>query len=208
MRKPDMRYALLMLTCVAVGSAPAGERADRAFLNGRIWTGEDGKAVAEAMAIRGDRILLVGSNAKVRESVGSDTAITDMKGCIVVPGFNDAHWHFHAAEKADLIDVRDVKDIQSRLLEFAKAHPGTGWIAGFGWGYAAFPDLVPHRKYLDSIIPNRPVFISPSRRDRKPASDNTKAARRAQTAPPCRSRELPNESGIIGAVLDVSAFGL
>ena len=42
-------YALLMLTCVAVGSDPAGERADRAFLNGHIWTGEDGKPVAEGL---------------------------------------------------------------------------------------------------------------------------------------------------------------
>jgi predicted amidohydrolase YtcJ len=212
MRKPDMRYALclLILTCVAVGSAPAGERADRAILNGRIWTGEDGKPVAEAMAIRGDRILLVGSNAKVRESVGLDTAITDLKGRLVVPGFNDAHWHFHASEKADLIDVRDVQEVQSRLLEFAKAHSGKGWIAGFGWGYAAFPDLVPHRKYLDSIFPDRPVFIWA--RDGHMALANSKALEIAKvgrdTPAPADGRIEKDSQGELTGELKESAVQL
>ncbi|MBV8898730.1 MAG: amidohydrolase, partial [Verrucomicrobia bacterium] len=46
-----------------------------------------------------------------------------------------------------------------RLADYAKAHPEAAWITGRGWGYTLFPGRVPHRKYLDAIIPDRPVFI-------------------------------------------------
>jgi predicted amidohydrolase YtcJ len=177
---------LILCICAICGKAQGEEYADRVFLNGRIWTGEVGKPMAEAMAIRGDRILLVGSNAGVRALAREDTAKTDLKGRFVVPGFNDAHCHFDAVESVDLSDVKDIKDIQSRLLEFAKTHPGKGWLTGFGWGYAAFPDLIPHRKYLDTLFADRPVYIWC--RDGHMALANSKALEVAriskETSPP------------------------
>jgi predicted amidohydrolase YtcJ len=173
-RMRNLAWALLLFYGLCA-SVHACEHADRIFLNGRIWTGEDGKAVAEAMAICGDRILALGRNAEMRKLRGPETAMVDLKGWLVVPGFNDAHWHFMSSlsQQADLADVRDVKELQTRLTEHAKSHPGTGWLLGFGWGYAAFPDQIPHRKYLDEIFPDRPVFIYA--RDGHMALANSKA---------------------------------
>jgi imidazolonepropionase-like amidohydrolase len=62
-------------------------------VNGVVWTAVPNQPTAAALAIRGDRIILVGSDAEVRALAGSGTKIVDLGGRLVVPGFNDAHWH-------------------------------------------------------------------------------------------------------------------
>lgn len=144
---------------VLVSGAMAAEHADRIFVDGKVWTAVDGRPVEQAFAVRGDRILAVGSNAEMRALIGPLTSVVDLHGKLVVPGFNDAHWHFVTGERAELADAADVTEIQARLMAFADAHPKSPWVLGNGWGYAAFPGKVPHRKYLDSVFPDRPVVI-------------------------------------------------
>lgn len=142
-----------------VSTVAAADHADRIFVDGKVWTAVDGRPTEQAFAVRGDRIMAVGSNAEMRALIGPITSVVNLHGKLVVPGFNDAHWHFQAAERADLADVADVTELQARLLTFADTHPKATWILGNGWGYAAFPNRIPHRKYLDSIFPDRPVVI-------------------------------------------------
>lgn len=137
----------------------AAPHADRIFVNGAVWTGVPGAPVAEALAIGGDRILAAGTNRAIRALASPDTALYDLKGRMVVPGFNDAHWHFSASSHADLMDVPNLAELTARLREHARTRPETGWITGRGWGYAAFPGGVPHRKYLDAVFPDRPVYL-------------------------------------------------
>lgn len=144
---------------ILLGSARAQETAERVYLNGRIWTGDQGSSRAEALAIRGDKLVAVGTNAQIRKLIGKETSVIDLNGHTVVPGFNDAHWHFAAATRADLVDSGNIKELQRRLAAWGKDHPTTAWVAGRGWGYTDFPDRIPHRKYLDEIFPDRPVFI-------------------------------------------------
>ena len=89
---------LLLLLCGSYANSLSPEKADRVYLNARVWTGEERLTPAEAIAVRGDHILAVGSNAEVRKLIGAETAIVDLKGQFVVPGFNDAHWHFISSE--------------------------------------------------------------------------------------------------------------
>ena len=137
----------------------AADHADRIFVNGKIWTGLAGVRPVQAMAISGERILAVGTNAEIRALASADTAIADLKGRLVVPGFNDAHWHFSPGGRADLMDVSNIDEILQRMKSHAATRPESGWLTGRGWGYAAFPDQRPHRKYLDGAFPDRPVFI-------------------------------------------------
>ena len=109
---------------------------DKIFVNGKIWTGDDVHAIVEALAVKGDRLVAVGTNADIRALAGIETAVLDLRGRLLVPGFNDAHWHFSARQHADLVDASTIAGIQKRLLEFAAKRPNSAWITGRGWGYA------------------------------------------------------------------------
>jgi predicted amidohydrolase YtcJ len=132
---------------------------DRVYFNAKVWTAEDGRSIAQAFATRGERIVDVGSSEEIRALAGPETAITDLKGLLVVPGFNDAHWHFASLKDVELDELSSLEAVQKRIAEYAKSHSEEAWITGRGWGYDVFPERVPHRKYLDAIVPDRPVFL-------------------------------------------------
>jgi len=90
--------------------------------------------------------------------------VIDAGGKLVLPGFVDCHIHFldgsFSLGRVNLEGAKDAADIQKRLREYATGHPGDGWILGRGWNYAMFgPEALPHKKYLDELFPNRPVFL-------------------------------------------------
>ena len=71
--------------------AGTGQPADLVVRNGVIWTADAGNPWAEAVASRGDRIIYVGTNRGVERYLGARTRTVDLKGRLVVPGFNDSH---------------------------------------------------------------------------------------------------------------------
>lgn len=150
---------------------------DRLFVNARIWTGDAARPSAEAMAVTGERLVAVGSDAEVRALADPDTVIVDLGGRRVVPGFNDAHWHLPARRAADLVDAGSVDEIQSRLREFAMTLPPDAWITGRGWTPTDFPGNAAHRRYLDAVFPDRPVLITD--RDGHQSLANSEALKRA-----------------------------
>jgi predicted amidohydrolase YtcJ len=159
-----MRAAVLAAV-LAIGGGPsvgAAGHADRVFLNGRIWTGDDEHPSAEALAIVGDRVLAVGSTQEIRGLVKPDTAIVDLRGLRVVPGFQDSHAHFPgpSVNEVRLDGLETLDAIQRRLSEFARSHPGLPWITGGGWGYSAFPNQTVDKKYIDAVIADRPVYVA------------------------------------------------
>jgi len=79
-----------------------GEVADTVLLDGKIWTADEQNPAAEAVAIKADEIVAVGSTSEIRKYVGSDTQVISLQGKRVVPGFQDSHSHFLAA--ASLLD--------------------------------------------------------------------------------------------------------
>ena len=137
------------------------KHADRIFVNGKIWTADDTQPLARALAIGGDRILAVGSDEQIRAMATPDTAVFDLGGHLVVPGFQDSHLHFpgRSVNEVDLHGTETLKDFQQRLSDFAKAHPSLPWITGHGWGYSAFPNQTVDKKYIDAVISDRPVYV-------------------------------------------------
>jgi predicted amidohydrolase YtcJ len=136
--------------------------ADRIFVNGVIWTGDDVSPRARAMAIGGDTILTVGTDDEVRALATPDTAIVDLRGRLVVPGFQDSHLHFPGASvnHVDLSGAETLREFQRRLADFARSHPALPWIVGGGWGYAAFPNQTVDKSYIDEMIADRPVYVT------------------------------------------------
>lgn len=136
--------------------------ADSIYLNGAIWTGDADRAAAEALAVSGDRLLAVGSNAEVRELAGEQTRVVDLEGRMVVPGFQDSHMHpLHLSRySVDVAGAETLEEFQQRIEAFAERYPDLPWIVGHGWGYSVFPDNKPLKEHIDAVVPDRPVYIT------------------------------------------------
>ena len=150
--------------------------ADLILHNGFIWTVDESKPRAEAVAIRGEKIIRVGTNAEVLALRGGDTRIIDLKGAFAVPGFNDNHIHFASAAQffwnIQLMDVHTGGTFTERVREYVKLRPGEP-IRGGGWGAYEQWELgasdadgkpreawFPNRRLIDSITGSTPMFVS------------------------------------------------
>ena len=170
----------LAVSLIGVWTQATPQHADRIFVNGEIWTGDDAHPKAEALAVSGDKILAVGSTKEIRALAAPDTAVVDLKGRLLVPGFQDSHLHFPGASvnsvRLDGLETLDA--FQKQLGEFAKSHPHLTWITGGGWGYSVFPNQTVDKKYIDAVISDRPVYVS--ERDGHMGLANSKALQLAR----------------------------
>jgi hypothetical protein len=172
---------LMVATCLALiavaSHAKPDVAPDRVYVDARVWTGDEAQPEVEAFAVRGDRIVAVGTSAEMRALAGDATTVLDLGGRRVVPGFNDAHWHLPSRRSARLDNAGSLAVIQQRLVDYARAHPADAWVVGRGWMPTDFPDRTADRTYLDAIFPDRPVVIRD--RDGHQALANTPALKLA-----------------------------
>lgn len=162
----------------------AKPRADVIFTHGNVFTGVlDSSSLgagkrAEAIAVRGDRILAVGTRDEVIKLKGPDTKIVDLDGHFVMPGFNDAHLHLgHAGEEkvnVNLVGVKSLEEFRERIhAKVGKAAPSE-WVIGRGWDETLWPvKAVPTRWDVDEVSDGHPVFLT--RVDGHIAVANTRA---------------------------------
>jgi len=142
--------------------------ADLILENARICTMNAAKPWAEAIALRGSRIIAVGSRDEVLPFAGAHTLRRDLQGAFCMPGLHDMHTHPDLALASRYGDDLDVAiedptpaQLQAAIENYAKTHPGDGWIYGHYWVRYRFREagLEPGRQWLDSIMPNRPVAL-------------------------------------------------
>jgi predicted amidohydrolase YtcJ len=149
--------ALLLLVAPS-GGAPL--KADLILTNGIVWTGE--KAV-QALAVRGDRILAVGTTGEIQHLAEKHTEVWDLKGRLVVPGFIDAHLHLMEgalfARQLDLSDAATPQALEKAIGTYVAAHPREPWLVGRGWSYGSFPSGLPDKALLDRAAPDRAVYL-------------------------------------------------
>jgi predicted amidohydrolase YtcJ len=157
--------ALSFLACViACGARLHASDADLLLKNGRIWTGDPASPWAEAVAIRGSRILAVGNNNTVADQTGAQANVIDLRGRLAIPGFHEAAAQFLAGSLAlsgiDLTGACSLAEMQARVRDYAAAHPKEPWLTGSGWQPDCFPDhRLPLRQDLDAVVRDRPVFL-------------------------------------------------
>jgi len=137
---------------------------DVVVINARIYTLNPQQPWAEALAVRGDKIVAVGASKEIGSHPGSNTKVIDAKGQLVLPGFTDCHIHFMEGSlgltHVDLIGTKSVQEIQNKVKDYASAHPNEPWITGAGWTYPTFGEsALPDKKFLDEVVPDRPVFL-------------------------------------------------
>jgi predicted amidohydrolase YtcJ len=154
-----MKFALLLLIATAQVSLAAD--ADIVFLNGNVYTVNDKQPQAEAVAVKGDRIVFVGSNADAKKIGGR---IVDLNGQSVFPGFTDAHCHiFGVGEREMTLNLEGTRTRESFLEKVkervAQTKPNE-WITGRGWIETFWtPPEFPTAADLDRVAPDNPVFL-------------------------------------------------
>ena len=143
--------------------AASGEPVTLAVVNARVWTGDSTRPWAEALAVRGDRIAMVGSSAAVRKVTGNGRVI-DAGGKMVVPGFVDSHVQFvDGGFRLSSVQLRDAKtpaEFIARIKAFAATIPAGAWITGGDWDHEHWGGELPRREWIDSVTPNNPVWVS------------------------------------------------
>ena len=137
---------------------------DLIVFNGKVHTVDPARPSAEAIAVQGDVIGHVGTNAEVRRLAGRSTRVIDAGGRLVLPGFNDAHVHLiRGAEEivgVNLRPARDEADLARRLGSYAATLPKGRWITGGYWDHEAWPGTsLPTRALIDAVTPDHPVFV-------------------------------------------------
>jgi Predicted metal-dependent hydrolase with the TIM-barrel fold len=152
--------SLLLLTLVI----PPQSAADIVFKNGNVYTANDKSAKAQAIAVKGDKIVFVGTNEAAQKFVGTNTRVIDLKGNTVLPGFTDAHQHLSGVGQREMtLNLEGTTSLQDLLAKVKarvdQAQPGQ-WITGRGWIETHWePPVFPTRWDLDTVSPNNPVIL-------------------------------------------------
>ena len=138
--------------------------ADTVLIHARVYTVNAKQPWAEAIAIRRDKVVAVGSSKEIEPYRGRATKVIDAGNRLVLPGFTDCHIHFLdgslSLQRVHLDDATDIPEIQRRVKAFADAHPNQPWVRGRGWTYPSVgPTNLPDKKYLDEVVPDRPVYL-------------------------------------------------
>jgi hypothetical protein len=157
---------LLMIISALVFFPPAAQvpPADLLFKNGNIYTVNDARPKAEAVAIKGDRIIFVGSNDEAQKYVGRNTRVIDLGGRTMVPGMTDAHHHLSGVGfremTLNLEGINNLEDFLAKVKErVVQKKPGE-WVTGRGWIETFWtPPVFPTRWDLDKVAPDNPVFL-------------------------------------------------
>jgi hypothetical protein len=138
---------------------------DLAIINAKVWTVNPRQPTAEAVAVRGERVTAVGSNARVRALLDRDARVIDAAGKLLLPGFNDAHVHFLGGGTHLLgVDLRRAGN-EEEFLELLRDHvaalPKGRWVTGGRWDHEAWPGRSrPTRWLIDPVTPLNPVLLS------------------------------------------------
>ncbi|MDI3522424.1 MAG: hypothetical protein PWP43_606, partial [Bacillota bacterium] len=149
------------------GSAPLLMEADLVLRGGRVLTLVPEQPEVEAVAVRGNRVLAVGTESELKAYLGPQTEVIDAQGLTVVPGLTDTHLHLlhygFALNQVDLGGVRSVGELRRRVADFVaqrKIKPGR-WVLGRGWDQNLLAEgRLPRKEDLDGIAPENPMLLS------------------------------------------------
>jgi len=155
----------------------AAGAADLVLTGGAVYTVDAARSWAQAVAVKDGRIVAVGAAADMRPHVGPRTEVVNLRGRMLLPGFQDAHVHASGGglerSQCDLTGEHTRAGYLAAIRSYADRNPGAAWVAGGGWGMDVFPGGVPGKDDLDAVVPDRPVFLS--NRDHHGAWVNSRA---------------------------------
>jgi predicted amidohydrolase YtcJ len=162
-----MRLLLIILAASLLSLAPIQPRvipADIVFKNGNVYTANERAPRAQAVAVKADRIVYVGTDSGAQKFIGPQTRVVDLRGSTVLPGFTDSHQHLSGVGfremTLNLEGTTGLDDLLAKLkARVDQAKPGQ-WVTGRGWIETHWqPAVFPTRWDLDKVSPNNPVIL-------------------------------------------------
>jgi predicted amidohydrolase YtcJ len=162
-----MKRLFILMTITWMISATGcrkGDYADLIIINGKVLTIDKDNPEAEAVAVKGEKIIAVGSTNQVKKfNRKGKTKVIDAAGRLVIPGFNDAHVHFGPLDP-DYIELRYTTDpatiTEKVKAVVARSKPGQV-IKGGHWEHEMFADRNwPSKELIDAVSPDNPVILS------------------------------------------------
>jgi predicted amidohydrolase YtcJ len=211
----------LSAALVAIPRETRAGAADLVLRNAVVHTVDAKRPRAEAVAVRGNRIVAVGSTAELQAFVGPKTRVLDLSGRTVVPGFDDSHAHMlgigFARLDVDLVGTRSYSEVVERVAKAVRGRPAGEWVRGRGWHEgkwdAPAPGAVrgfPTHEALSAVSPDHPVVLE--RADGHAVLANAKAMAMKgitrETKPPAGGDILRNAEGNATGVFVDNAQGL
>ena len=141
------------------------EMADLVLLNGTVWTVNPDQPWAEAVALKGDKILEASSSEEIKKMIGDNTQVIDLKGDLVLPGFIDSHTHFldggFSLLSIRLRDAESREEFITRIDDKAKEIEKGVWILDGNWDHQSFdPPELPRKEWIDPVTPHNPVCVN------------------------------------------------
>ena len=138
--------------------------ADLVIVNANVHTMDKDRPAARAIAVLGNKIVAIGTNAEINALVDAHTKVIDAGGKLVMPGFNDAHVHFtEGGFQLSLVDLRDAKspeEFAARIKAFAAKLKKGEWVLGGRWDHENWkPNNLPTKELIDAVTPDNPVFV-------------------------------------------------
>ena len=141
--------------------------ADLVLINGKIITVDESDSIAQAVAVKGEKIIAVGTTEKIKKMTGRNTQIVDLRGLTVTPGLIDAHCHFESggAGMLYILDVgfpaaRKMADVVQKVKAKIEASKPGEWVFGRGWDEGKLEELrYIYASDIDPVSPQNPVFL-------------------------------------------------
>ena len=158
------RIALALLAFSICCSATRAKQATVILVNGKVWTENPALPIAHAVALDGNTILAVGDDATIRKLAGPDTKVIDLRGRLLLPGFNDAHVHFldggASLISVDLGSANSPAEFRDRIAKFAKTRASGTWLRNGNWDHQRWnpPDL-PNHQLIDEATGDHPALL-------------------------------------------------
>jgi predicted amidohydrolase YtcJ len=142
-----------------------GRMVDLVLVNASVWTGDARRPWAQAVAIRGQRIFRVGTEAECREPADDGTDIVNLQGGLVLPGFIDCHTHFlaggFALGRVRLREATNREDFTARVAAASRRLAPGEWVLNGDWDQERFkPPELPRREWIDAVTPANPVCVN------------------------------------------------
>ncbi len=154
----------LIIICIIFIMTTSSAQQTKAFINGTIYTVNEKQPLAEAVLVKGDRIVFVGTNDEVKSRIDNSTEVIDLGGKFMMPGFNDAHLHFLSGGfyllGIDLRPAKSIEEFRKILADYVKKFPAK-WVTGGRWDHEAWDvQKLPSKQDIDDITGETPVFVS------------------------------------------------
>jgi predicted amidohydrolase YtcJ len=154
----------LLLACPGFAGTGGNAAADLVLKNGFVYTVDGQRRVAQALVIQGGRIVHVGLDREIEAWIGAQTAVIDLGGRLVLPGFIDSHCHAAYGSAHEPFDImftgmNSLDEYKGAMRDFYNQHRDAKFIKGRGWKNTLFGTTGPDKRIIDEIIPDIPVAL-------------------------------------------------